>query len=57
MLQHVNLHEDTIYSRVEAFIKIGNVGEERNTISILGMMTCEMPVEIGRRQLTHQSKV
>jgi len=42
---------------VEAFIKIGNVGEERNTISILGMMIFEMPVEIGRRQLTHQSKV
>lgn len=33
---------------MEAFIKIGNVGEERNTISILGMMIFEMPVEIGR---------
>ena len=40
---------------VEAFIKIGNAGEERNTISILGMMIFEMPVEKGRRQVTAET--
>lgn len=41
---------------VEAFIKIGNAGEERNTISILGMMIFDKSVEKGRRQLTYQLK-
>lgn len=56
MLQHMNLREghNLVHSDGRSIYQKMNEGKERNTISILGMMSFDIPMEKARRQLIHQ---